>query len=1692
VRRLGWSLAAALCVAVIAARAARAADFVWLEGEQPTRQNFQVSGAGWGNAQYLSGEAWLNVSVPADQVEKQVPEDGILLSYDFDAPGAGDYEVWGRIGYEFVRSPFDWRIDEGPWQTVSPEQLTTDMVELQAWNEVAWLQMGKVQLPGGKHTLQVRLSRLYSEANGKKEPQRVLYACDAFCIYKGAFRPNGKFRPDAQWQSAGDKEAAEQVFTFPAGPAPGQRLVLPLDGPWQIARWDEQDVQDRLGPIASPPPADQLYWMGIRVPGDRNAELPQMAYAHRYFYRTRINVPSALGGQSFYLHFPSTNMIATVFVNGVQCGWNKAPLAAWDCDITKAVRPGRINEVWVGIKDTYYAIAPKGDADTRHSFNVPAEMMSSNQGVSMRFDMPVWNHVENGILESPSLVVTGPAYTADVFAMPSVKDKALGLQITLKNPTMAPVAVAVENEVVPLAGGPAEKVFQPSTVTVPARGEQTFTLTEQWLDPRLWWPDDPQQYNVVTRLKRGAETIDTRTTKFGFREWSWDGAEFRLNGVPFHGRADGTGAATPEASVALWKKEGATMFRFWGTGWQGMGMDRTLDFLDMNGVPVRRTGIFDGEAAGYGLTEDVDGKRVPRKALFDNWQEQLTAMVRDERNHPSVFIWSIENEITYINSINFGSAQVTGPAVSAVAGAVMALDPTRPVMVDGGRALADFSLPVNGCHYNDPTWRELPEAAYSMDFLNNGRFHEPWPLKPNAPVFLGEAYFVNGFPASDFSMFGGERAFLGRSEARQGVGILARMMSEGYRWMDLAAFEFLIGDSNSDGSYYTAWQPVAVLCRQWNRSFASGSEVRRTLKVLNDTHSADPISMAWQLVVDGKPSAGESKDYSVAPGTGQEVPISFRVPDAADGTPAELILTCRRGGKEVFRDVKDVHIINIADDPQPALTAGELLVWDKAGSVQARLKARGVPFTEFGGLDKLPQGGKVIVVGPDTLSARDATDRRWQELAGSGMRIVVLDQQQPLHFQAVPANLELSDYSGHVAFAEDLTHPVFRGLGQADFFTWSGDGLVYRNAYRKASSGARSLAQCDDQLGYSALSEAPVGSGLLLLSQFAIGGKLATDAVAERLFDNLLSYAASYQLVQKQTASAVKEGTPIDGLLAGIGLKYDRVSDAAGAVSDGRHQIVVAEADPATLMALAANLEKVKAFANAGGWLVLFDVTPDGLADYDRLVGYDHLIRPFEMERVTLPAVRDPILSGLTTRDVVMESGQRIYSWAGDRFMSNDEFTYILDTDDIAPFSTFPPPAYWHDEGAQPGGDTWPRNMVNGFTRADSWRYCFSIHLDKDDPTQWDLKLPREEQVIGFSIDPNRIYHHVTQVRLTFDGDATGAVTLDLKDAEGMQDFSFAAHPCKVLNIALTKWDAAGTANVIGVDDMAIRVERPKDFTERVKPLLNIGGLIKYPMGKGGILTSQLRILASESVPVNADKKRTIVSALLRNLNATFAAGPQELAPGAALRYTPVPLDDKCNRFLTGADSWFKNTQPRDMAALPRGEGRFAGVDYIVREFKTSPLPSVIVLNGAGAAGVSALPMQVDGIPVDRKVDALFFLQAFNQYARPDARRDRNPVVFQYVIHYADGKTEAVPVRLGLEVDHWISRDPSGLRDAALAWAAQFPNDTSGEQAVLYQMQWNNPRPDVVVQSIDVRYGDSGNSYGQPAMVAITAANVAR
>ena len=1577
-----------LLLTTITAASLPAQEYVWMEGETPTRATVKFETGGWGHADFLSGGSWLHGSVEPQDLEAKIPADGAVLSYDFEAKTAGDYEAWVRIGYEFARSPFSWRVaqlDGGAWKESRPDELTTDLMALQAWNEVAWIKLGGVTLPAGKHTFEIKFDRQYKVENGKKEPDRILFGLDAICLTKGTWLPNGPYKPDDKENKGIDKEAAAQVFEIKAGSG-GERGVTPLGGAWQIARIDEQEIKDRAEPVHELPlPADALHWKGIKVPGNRDDERPDLQYAHRFVYRARLNVPAEARGRSFFIHFPCNAVISSAIVNGVYCGGSKAPCTVWDCDVTTAIRPGQVNEILVPIKDPYYAIASTGDAknpSVRHMFNMPSDWVYQSSGLSSaRYaDMPVVLQVPGaGMFETPSFVVAGPAYTSDVFAIPSVRNKELGLEISVANPTDAPITVQIADEVALLEGGPAEKTFAAKELTITPGKQEIVKLSEKWENPKLWWPDDPKQYVVTTKLTVGDKVIDVKQTKFGFREWQWSGQHFTLNGVPWHFHADlednDAHPTNPENAVKDWHAHGQNTFRYWGwRPWTGKSQEETLDFFDAHGVAVRRSGLFDGEGASYLLVDN--GKA--RTDLFDNWRTQLKAWVKAERNHPSIFVWSVENEVTFINARNLGLLPQEEPEVQKAIEMVMALDPTRPAMTDGGDAGLHAQLPIYGNHYLESPMRDYPDEAYTMAraFRKRGPGDwDPWPRGDDKPLFAGESFFASGFQPSAFSAMSGEEAFTGWAGARRGVGRFAKMLAEGYRWHGVAGFQLWFGPDRAD-LHWNSFQPVCVLCREWNNTFGAGEKVKRTLKVFNDTRYDDPIEMTWTFTTLDKLGDQGKQTFHLKPGTAEETTIEFTAPADRGRQPGQLTLTCRRGGKEVFREVKQCWVIDVDGAAKPELSKDELVVLDPKGPVKARLAKRGIAFTEAASLEALPANMKVLVVGPDALTARQATDPMWQALASAGVRVLVLDQDEPLRYQAVPGDLEVTDRVGRIAFPENLEHPIFNGLGTDDFFTWSGDHVVYRNVYKKASRGARSLLQCDDDLSCTAISECPVRDGLLLLCQAVVGSKLDTDPVARRLFDDMLDYCAAYKPAAKQTVVVLDKNDLRTKALDAGGLKHGTAADVVEAVSDPHAEIVVADASPANLKKLAGAADAVKQFTARGGWLMLWGLTPEGLADFNKVVGQNHVIRPFRLERVTMPPVRDPILSGLTIRDVALESTKRIFPWSGDVFPSDDAFTNVVDLDDIAPFCNAGKDSY-----------IWGQ-ITNGLVSADAWVFIYE-HNIKDDPhPKWTAQLPQEEEVVSFSIVPNAFDNRLTKLKLTFHG-AGGdeSETLDLKPENTQQDFALKPHRCKAVTLEPLEWTDAGKRPLIGIDNIWIRVHRSDEWKKSVVPLLNIGALVKYKMGEGGVLLNDVKVQDSESNPVNSQKKQNIVSTLLRNLGAAFA-GERVVTAGADLKYTPIPLGDKCCQFLTKEKGWYEGGD--DLSAFPVGENTLSGVRYLVRDFRTSPLPACVMLAGPGVKG--RMPDAVEGIPAGVKADALFFLHTsarLRSGSRRTSRRSR-------------------------------------------------------------------------------------------------------
>jgi hypothetical protein len=334
--------------------------------------------------------------------------------------------------------------------------------------------------------------------------------------------------------------------------------------------------------------------------------------------------------------------------------------------------------------------------------------------------------------------------------------------------------------------------------------------------------------------------------------------------------------------------------------------------------------------------------------------------------------------------------------------------------------------------------------------------------------------------------------------------------------------------------------------------------------------------------------------------------------------------------------------------------------------------------------------------------------------------------------------------------------------------------------------------------------------------------------------------------------------SPQAKLLEELSLPTVACPDVLAAISEGGHSVVVTAATPQTLKTLASHAQVVQAFTAKGGWLMLWGLTPDGLADFNRLVGVEHLIRPFTVEAVGLPAHLDPLLNGIYSNTLNMFAGKGMN---GIPLRASDVWSYVLDGDDIAPFSKIPLSDYWRPgKVTGPGSDGYPPNLVNGMD--DSWQLGFTIPITKPEYLKWTFAFPRPETITQFSLTPDTTYSKIQRIRLTFPGSAAQPLEFAVQPSMVRQDFQVPSIQATGVTLEII---ADKKATVTGIRNVWIKVQRSDDFNRKVQPLLSIGVLNKYPMGSGGILVNEMQLNDGEPI-VTQRKQERILDVLMHNL----------------------------------------------------------------------------------------------------------------------------------------------------------------------------------------------------------------------------------
>ncbi|KQR86381.1 glycoside hydrolase family 2 [Microbacterium sp. Leaf179] len=505
---------------------------------------------------------------------------------------------------------------------------------------------------------------------------------------------------------------AAPVVAAAAG-AQSPREAINFNRGWKFIRQDVPDAQavdyddSAWVDVALPHSFDAPYNVG----GDSGGE---KFFVGVGWYRKAFEVGEEWAGKSLKLDFEGSFQVTDIWVNGQKVTTHEGGFSGFEVDISDYVVAGA-NEIAVSVDNRWRRdLAPRA-GDHQFSGGIYRDVT-----LNVTEDVHVaWygTAVTTPALTNPDWNTSDPAFyrNIDLAQYPSATELQANLdarrsnvrvQTEVANEGSTPAEVAVVHQVTD-EDGTVLATFESERVTVAADSTANIDASTGSLadtaamidDLRLWSPTDPALYGVTTSVVVGERVVDTFDSSFGFRSAQFRTDGFYLNGsktllfgANAHQDQGGWGNAVPNSAfrrdVQMIREAGMNVIR-------GSHYPHDPDYVqatDELGVMYWSEGVFWGMGGQAG--KDADGINRPSDWLRDAYpqnpadeakfeksvEDALVAMIRVNRNHPSIINWSMGNEVFFTADATQAKAKAL---VSRMRDLSHSLDPTRKAGMGG-------------------------------------------------------------------------------------------------------------------------------------------------------------------------------------------------------------------------------------------------------------------------------------------------------------------------------------------------------------------------------------------------------------------------------------------------------------------------------------------------------------------------------------------------------------------------------------------------------------------------------------------------------------------------------------------------------------------------------------------------------------------------------------------------------------------------------------------------------------------------------------------------------------------------------------------------------------------------------------------------------------------------------------------------
>lgn len=334
------------------------------------------------------------------------------------------------------------------------------------------------------------------------------------------------------------------------------------------------------------------------------------------WYRKTFTVPSNYSGSKVFIEFDGAYMNSQVWINGTSLGTRPYGYSSFEYDLTPYLNFNGNNVIAVKLNN-----------------NQPTSRWYSGSGIYRNVWLTVLDPIHVGYC---GMFVTTPTVSSSS-ATANVSTKVLNQGSSAKSVSLTTSILDANGNIV--------ATDKSSGVNIAANGNNTFSQNLSVSNPHLWSTVSPYLYTVQTEVVVDGNVVDTYKSTMGFRYFNFssttgfslNGVNMKMNGVCLHHDLGALGAAVNyraiERELRMMKDMGCNAIR---TS-HNPPDPQLLEICDRLGLMVMDE-AFDCWETGK-TTNDYH-------LYFNNWaQTDLQAMVARDRNHPSIIMWSVGNEI---------------------------------------------------------------------------------------------------------------------------------------------------------------------------------------------------------------------------------------------------------------------------------------------------------------------------------------------------------------------------------------------------------------------------------------------------------------------------------------------------------------------------------------------------------------------------------------------------------------------------------------------------------------------------------------------------------------------------------------------------------------------------------------------------------------------------------------------------------------------------------------------------------------------------------------------------------------------------------------------------------------------------------------------------------------------------------------